>query len=244
MPFIYNILFVNGCCSYPTVYMHQLLYSCLKSGTVYVRWILNRSQCQKLAGSSRCAFCRRYLRLLYMIFWLTRVFPLEDWLVHGVTGIDSLFTFVLVGCGTQTRHRAIRVAAGKYTAAKQIRRVSSSGDGLLFFSFLNYNHILLLLAAGAFSALTLLVGRQEGHPACKNTERWVLAWLSVRSEVQTCIMAQLMPLPLAVSCFSKIQIGFTFLVPVHPGSPGSSNTRCHIRQRVDNLQFLTNISNF
>jgi len=33
-------------------------------------------------------------------------------------------------------------------------------------------------------------------------------------------MAQLMPLPLTVSCFSKIQIGFTFLVPAHPGSPG------------------------
>jgi len=35
--------------------------------------------------------------------------------------------------------------------------------------------------------LTLLVGRQEGHPACKKTEWWVLAWLSVWSEVQTCI---------------------------------------------------------
>jgi len=33
-------------------------------------------------------------------------------------------------------------------------------------------------------------------------------------------MAQLMPLSLAVFCFSKIQIGFTFLVPAHPGSPG------------------------
>jgi len=33
-------------------------------------------------------------------------------------------------------------------------------------------------------------------------------------------MAQLMPLPLTVSCFSKIQIGFTFLVPAHLGSPG------------------------
>ena len=32
--------------------------------------------------------------------------------------------------------------------------------------------------------------------------------------------AQLMPPPLTVSCFSKIQIGFTFLVPAHPGSPG------------------------
>jgi len=33
-------------------------------------------------------------------------------------------------------------------------------------------------------------------------------------------MAQLMPWPLTVSCFSKIQFGFTFLVPAHPGSPG------------------------
>ena len=33
-------------------------------------------------------------------------------------------------------------------------------------------------------------------------------------------MAQLMPLPLTVSCFSKIQIGFTFLVPAHLGGPG------------------------
>ena len=33
-------------------------------------------------------------------------------------------------------------------------------------------------------------------------------------------MARLMPLPLTVSCFSKIQIGFTFLVPAHLGSPG------------------------
>jgi len=33
-------------------------------------------------------------------------------------------------------------------------------------------------------------------------------------------IAQLMPLPLTVSCFSKIQIGFAFLVPAHTGSPG------------------------
>ena len=33
-------------------------------------------------------------------------------------------------------------------------------------------------------------------------------------------MDQLMPLPLTVSCFSDIQIGFTFLVPAHLGSPG------------------------
>jgi len=39
----------------------------------------------------------------------------------------------------------------------------------------------------AFSALTLLVGWQEGHPACKKLSGGVLAWLSVWSEVLTCI---------------------------------------------------------
>jgi len=37
--------------------------------------------------------------------------------------------------------------------------------------------------------------------------------------------AQLMPLPLTVSCFSKIQIGCTFLVPAHPGSPGKRDVK-------------------
>ena len=39
-------------------------------------------------------------------------------------------------------------------------------------------------------------------------------------------MAQLMPLPLTVSCFSKIQIGFAFLVLAHPGSPGQRVCVC------------------
>ena len=39
----------------------------------------------------------------------------------------------------------------------------------------------------AFSALTLLVGRQEGHLVCKKLSGGVLAWLSVWNEVQTCI---------------------------------------------------------
>jgi len=42
-------------------------------------------------------------------------------------------------------------------------------------------------AGHPFSALTLLVGWQEGHPACKNLSGGVLAWLSVWSEMQTCI---------------------------------------------------------
>jgi len=72
----------------------------------------------------------------------------------------------------------------------------------------------------SFSALTLLVGWQEGHPACKKTE-WrgvgVVICLERGADLHT---AQLMSLPLTVSFFSKIQIGFTFLVPAHLGSPG------------------------
>ena len=71
----------------------------------------------------------------------------------------------------------------------------------------------------AFSALMLLVGWQKGIRPVKKLSGGVLVWLSVWSEVQK-HMAQLMPLPLTVSCFSKIQIGFTFLVPAHLGSPG------------------------
>ena len=42
-------------------------------------------------------------------------------------------------------------------------------------------------------------------------------------------MAQLMPLPLTVSCFRKIQIGFTFRVPAHPGSPAQKAVkRVHV----------------
>ena len=62
-------------------------------------------------------------------------------------------------------------------------------------------------------------------------------------------IAQLMPLPLTVSCFSIIQIGFTFLVPAHPGGPGKRavkwvcvcdsvhdiNSNMNIPERVRNL---------
>jgi len=72
----------------------------------------------------------------------------------------------------------------------------------------------------AFSALMLLVGRQEGHQACKKTEWWGAGVVVCLERGADLHMAQLMPLPLTVSCFSKIQIGFTFLVPAHPGSTG------------------------
>jgi len=63
-----------------------------------------------------------------------------------------------------------------------------------------------------------LSGRKEDIREVK-TERW-LAGVVVCLELGAGLhMAQLVPLPLTVSCFSKIQIGFTFLVPAHPASP-------------------------
>jgi len=58
------------------------------------------------------------------------------------------------------------------------------------------------------SALMLLVGRQEGHPACKKLEWWVAGVVICLERGADLHMAQLIPLPLTVSCFSKIQIGF------------------------------------
>jgi len=58
----------------------------------------------------------------------------------------------------------------------------------------------------------LLVGRQEGHLACNKLSGGVLAWYLSGARCR--------PLPLTVSCFSKIEIGFTFLVPADLGSPG------------------------
>jgi len=64
----------------------------------------------------------------------------------------------------------------------------------------------------------LLVGWQEGHLACK-TEWWGTGVFISLGRGADWHMAQQMPLSLTVSCFSTIQIGFTFLVPAYPGSP-------------------------
>ena len=71
-------------------------------------------------------------------------------------------------------------------------------------SFINYLHLL----RRAFSALTLLVGRQEGHPACKN---WVVGYRRGYQPGAKCRLAY-GPADATATHFSEIQIGFTFLV--------------------------------
>ena len=57
----------------------------------------------------------------------------------------------------------------------------------------------------SFSALTLLVGCQEGHLACRKTEWWGAGMVICLERGADLHTAQLMPLPLTVSCFFKIQ---------------------------------------
>jgi len=67
-----------------------------------------------------------------------------------------------------------------------------------------------------FDAVGWAAGRA---PACKKTEWWGASMVVCLERGADLHMVQLMPLPRTVSCFTKIQIGFTFLVPAHTGSP-------------------------
>jgi len=82
----------------------------------------------------------------------------------------------------------------------------------------------LLFVFIASSALMLLVGQHEGRPACKKHKSGsgVVVCLEQGADLH---MALLMPLPFTVSYFSKIQTGFSFLVPAHLGSPSVSASR-------------------
>jgi len=65
------------------------------------------------------------------------------------------------------------------------------------------------------------MGNQEQYPAYKNLSDGVLAWLSVWSKVQViCIWSSWCHYNPITSCFIKIHIGLTFLVPAYPGCPG------------------------
>jgi len=124
----------------------------------------------------------------------------------------SVLVIIAVKCTVfeLERHERDRQTDGRI--ATWLNRIYRAGAAVVYVNIYVNCYI-----CNAFSALTLLVGQKEGHPACKKTERW-------GAGVVICLKrgayGPLMPLPLTVSCFSKVHIGFTFLVPAHPGSPG------------------------
>ena len=89
---------------------------------------------------------------------------------------------------------SIRLLPSLSSLSHFVSHVSSYSVSFFLSSFASppfLYHLFFISAEGigwvyAFSALTLLVGRQEGHPACKKLSGGVLAWLSAWSEVQTC----------------------------------------------------------
>jgi len=95
------------------------------------------------------------------------------------------FTFTLFKCGISYRRAAVdRTSTDD---AESVARPLTHSQRTLCISY-PYRV--------AFSALTLLVGRHEEHPACKKLTDEVLAWFSVWSEVQViCMWVQPMPLP-------------------------------------------------
>ena len=80
-----------------------------------------------------------------------------------------------------------------------------------------------------FSALTLLVGRQEGQ-----TEWWGAGVVICLEQGADLHIAQLMPLPLTVSCFSKIQIGFyRAMLCIRGTSQGPVSVRPSVRHKTE-----------
>jgi len=110
-----------------------------------------------------------------------------------------------------------------------------------------YSYLLTYFSAylGAFSVGWAAV-RASG---CKKTECWGAGVVICLEQGADLHIAQLMPLPLTVSCFSKVQIGFTFLVPAHPGSPGQravkwacvcAPCRSHNKALIPKATYLSN----
>ena len=81
----------------------------------------------------------------------------------------------------------------------------------------NSNALTSALCLQCFDAVGWAAGRASGM---YKTEWWGTGVVTCLERDADLHMAQLMPLLLTVSCFREIQIGFTFLVPAHPGSPG------------------------
>ena len=107
--------------------------------------------------------------------------PGELMAVCGRSAAGNLELPLMLACPltTDDTGRLITDTASHSLVDKAVTRIYFRGGGVL--------EAPLHSVLSAFSALTLLVGRQEGHPACKKLSGEVLAWLSVWSEVQTCI---------------------------------------------------------
>ena len=101
---------------------------------------------------------------------------------------------------------------GKYEHGALWLRICGAIERHIFTYLLTYSNSLMLLPVTEMCCIYSFL--------CYSTERWGVGVVICLERVADLHIAQLMPLPLTVSCFIKIQIDFTFLVLAHPGSPG------------------------
>jgi len=136
--------------------------------------------------------------------------------MNVLTALKGKFVFaeyIQVLLKGQMGHLSVTAAANRYNP-QHIEKLRKKPSVCVYLQFSFFCNIYSLCRA--FSALTLLVGRQEGHPACKKLSGGVLAWYlyGVR-----CRLTYVPADATATHCL-LLQIGFTFLVPAHLGSPG------------------------
>ena len=100
---------------------------------------------------------------------------------------------------------------------------------------LGHTYLSVLRGWRCLQCIALLLGGRKGIRPVKKLECWGAGMVICQERDADLHMAQLMPLPLTASCFSKIQIGFTFLVPAHLGSPGKRAVKrvCVLRMEAE-----------
>jgi len=103
----------------------------------------------------------------------------------------------------------------KLSAADELYREQVDEFNVCF-ELLLYIFLFFCCCFKSFSALMLLVGWQEGHLACKETEWWDAGMVICQGRSADLHMAQLMPLPLTISCSSKSRLA----LPCGIGLPG------------------------
>ena len=91
-----------------------------------------------------------------------------------------------------------------------------------FILLIQYLLVVVEVIAVICTALSLLFGWQEGHPACKKLDWWGTGMVICLERDADLLMSQLMPLSLTVSCFSKNPDWFYLS---GAGSPGQSRKK-------------------
>ena len=120
---------------------------------------------------------REFFHLLIVIMWELLLYKLR------LPGRICVIWLVCVAVELKGKRRIVK-RVPKGTSEYQAAWIIDSEDEVCIVFVLI---LLLVVVNWAFSALMLLVGRQEGHTVCKNLSGGVLVWLSVSSEMQICI---------------------------------------------------------